>query len=71
MGDRAIPDNETIKTLESLGATINFIDIWLTLLRENFNARCDAYINAIKVMLRKYLKLLKYHLLLRKKSINS
>ena len=52
IGDRAIPDDATIKTLEELGATINFIDIWLKLLRENFDARCEAYINAMKVMFR-------------------
>ena len=50
IGDREIPDNATTKTLESLGATINFIDIWLKLLRANFNAICDAYINAMKDM---------------------
>ena len=51
-GDRSIPDNATTKTLESLGPTINFIDIWLKLFRENFNARCDAYINAMKGIFR-------------------
>ena len=35
IGDREITDDATIKTLEALGATINFIDIWLKLLREN------------------------------------
>ena len=53
IGDRAIPDDATIKTLEELGATINFIGIWLKLLRENFDARCEAYINAMKVMFMK------------------
>ena len=50
IGDRAITDDATIKTLEALGATINFIDIWLKLLRESFDARCEAYINAMKLM---------------------
>ena len=53
IGDRAIPDDATIKTLEELGATINFIDIWLKLLRANFEARCEAYINAMKLVFRK------------------
>ena len=53
IGYRAIPYNLTTKTLEALGATFIFIFIWLKLIRENFNARCDAYINAMKVMLRK------------------
>ena len=33
-----------------MGANINFIDIWLKLLCENFDARCEAYINTMKVM---------------------
>ena len=32
IGDRVIPDNATTKTLEELGATIDFIYIWLKLL---------------------------------------
>ena len=51
IGDREIPNEKTIKTLETLDATFNFIDIWLKLLRANFDARCDAYINAMKLML--------------------
>ena len=50
--DRSIPDNVTTKALEALGATINFIDIWLKLFLRKFNARCDAYINAMKDMLK-------------------
>ena len=38
IGDRAIPNDATIKTLEELGAIFNFIDIWLKLLRENYCA---------------------------------
>ena len=53
IGDGSIPDDATIKTLEALCATINCIGIWLKLLRENFGARCAAYINAMKVMFRK------------------
>ena len=50
IGDRSITDNATTKPLEALGDTINFIDIWLKLFCENYNARCDAYINAMKDM---------------------
>ena len=39
IGDRSIPDNAATEALESLGATINFIDIWLKLFLENYNAR--------------------------------
>ena len=52
IGDMAITDNASTKILEELGATINFIDIWLKLLRESYDARCEAYINAMKVMFR-------------------
>ena len=52
IGDKAVPNDATIKTLETLGATFNFIDIWLKLLRKHFDARCEAYINAMKVMFR-------------------
>ena len=53
IGDMAIPDFSTIKTLEALCVNINFFDIWLKLLRETFGARCEAYINAMKLMFRK------------------
>ena len=36
IGDREIPNDATIKTLEALGATFDFFDIWLRLLREKF-----------------------------------
>ena len=44
IGDRLIPDNAKIKSLEALGATINFIDVWLKLFPGNYKARCDSYI---------------------------
>ena len=50
IGDSSITDNATTKTLEELGATINFIDIWLKLFHDNFNASCDSYINDMKDM---------------------
>ena len=50
IGDTSIPDDTTPKALEALGTTINLIDIWLKLILENYNARCDAYINAMKDM---------------------
>ena len=53
IGDRAIPNDATIKTLEALGATFNFIDIWLKLLRENYCALSESYINAMKEMFMK------------------
>ena len=50
IGDIEIPNDATMKTLESLGATFNFIDIWLKLLRENYCARSESYINDMKEM---------------------
>ena len=50
LGDRSMPKYATLKALTALGATLNFIDIWLKLFRGNFNSRCDAYINAMKSM---------------------
>ena len=35
-GGRAIPKNETTAALESLGATLNFIDFWLKLFHNNY-----------------------------------
>ena len=48
IGDRWIPKNATTQALRLLGATINFIDIWLKLFVENYDIRCVAYINAMK-----------------------
>ena len=48
--DRSIPKNATTEGLESLGATINFIDKWLKLFEENYDARFVAYITAMKEM---------------------
>ena len=41
IGDREIPNDATIKTLKVLCDTIDFIDIWLKLLRENCCARSE------------------------------
>ena len=71
IGDRAIPDNVTTKTLEALGATINFTDIWLKCFRENFNARCDAYINAMKDIFKKIPQTIKISLTPKQKVQNS
>ena len=50
LGDRSITKYATTKELTSLGATVNFIDIWLKLFLDNYSARCDAYVNATKEM---------------------
>ena len=38
----------TTESLEALGDTINFIEIWLKLLDENYDAIRVAYITAMK-----------------------
>ena len=38
-----LPTNSTTKALESLGATIYFIDCWLKLLEHNSIERCHFY----------------------------
>ena len=48
--DRLIPKNETTEALEALCTTLNFIDIWLKLLEENYDAIRVAYITAMKYM---------------------
>ena len=53
LGDRSIPKDATPESLGALGATINFIDIWLKLFLENYDARCVAYINAMQQMFKK------------------
>ena len=53
IGDRSITKDETTKELKVLGATINFIDIWLKLFLDNYEARFEAYTNAMKEMFNK------------------
>ena len=43
IGDIVIPNDATIKALKSLGATFNFIDIWLHNFCENYFARSESY----------------------------
>ena len=50
IGGRSIPKNATTEALKSLGATLNFIDVWIKLFLENYDARCIAYINDMREM---------------------
>ena len=50
IGDRPIHKNATIEALEALGATLNFIDIWLKLLDHNYDVKREVYIAAMKEM---------------------
>ena len=42
----------TTESLEALGSTLNFIDICLKLLEDNYYARYVAYITSMKEMLK-------------------
>ena len=50
IGNRLLPKHVTTEALESLSDTLNFIDIWLKLLDENYDARRVDYITAMKEM---------------------
>ena len=50
IGDISIPNDATVKELKSLGATFNFIDIWLKFLRTNYCARSESYRIAMEEM---------------------
>ena len=39
IGDRPIPKKTTTESLEALGVTFNFIDVWIKLLYNNYEAR--------------------------------
>ena len=50
IGDRLIHKNVITEALEEMGATLNFIEIWLKLLDKNYGARRVAYITSMKEM---------------------
>ena len=50
IGNRIMPKNVTIEALEALGVILNFINIWLKLFDENYDARHVAYITYMKDM---------------------
>ena len=43
IGDRVIPNDATVKELKSLGATFNFIDIWIHNFCENYFHQGESY----------------------------
>ena len=43
IGDRVIPNDATVKALKSLGATFNFIDIWIHNFHDNYFDRSESY----------------------------
>ena len=61
LGDREIPKGATVKALSSLGATFNFIDIWLHNFCHNYFARSEYYRVAKVEMFKMIPKMLKSH----------
>ena len=51
--DRAILKYATVKALNSLGATFNFIDIWLHNFRQNYFERSVSYTATMVEMFKK------------------
>ena len=51
--DILIPKNSTTESLEALGDTLNFIDIWLKLLEGNYEIRSGMYNKSMKEKLKK------------------
>ena len=43
IGYRLIPNDATVKSFKLLGATFNFIDIWLHNFRDNYFDRSESY----------------------------
>ena len=52
IGDREIPKDATVKALNSLDDTFNFIDIWLNNFRHNYFAWSESYTVAMDEMIR-------------------
>ena len=42
IGDRVIPNDATVNTLKSTGATFNFIDTWLRNFRVKYFSRSES-----------------------------
>ena len=54
-GGRAIPKNATLAELQSLGATLNFIDFWLKNFQHNYQVRLMIYHEAMIKMFKQIL----------------
>ena len=60
-GDRENQNDATVKALRSVGATFNFIDIWIHNFRDNYFDQSESYIAAMVKMFKRYLKMLENH----------
>ena len=50
LGDKVIPKDATVKALNSLGATFNFIDIWLHNFCHTYFDQSESYTSAMVKM---------------------
>ena len=67
LGDSSITKDTKTKSLTELGATLNFIDLWLKLFIGDYSARCDEYVNAMKEMFKQIHLTIKKALTLKQK----
>ena len=67
IGNRVIPNDATVKALKSLGATFNFIDIWIHNFRDNILIKMSLIQLQWSRCSKRYLKMLKCHQLQEKK----
>ena len=61
-GGRSISKNAASEALETMGATLNFIDCWLKLFHHNYEERYMMYHEATKICSKKYQQWNKNHL---------
>ena len=67
IGYRILSKHVTTEALEALGASLNFIEIWIELLDNNYDAICVAYSTDMKEMFKKIPTTVTKSLNLRKK----
>ena len=70
IGDRLIPKNATTEALESLGATLNFIYVWLKPFEANYEVRSVIYNKAMKQMFKQIPTTIYKPISAKEKSIN-
>ena len=68
IGDRVIPNDATVKALKLLGATFNFIDIWLHNFCDNYFDRSESYRVAMVKMIKTIPKIVEKPLTPREKN---
>ena len=70
IGGTSIPKNATTEALKALGGTLNFIDIWLKMFDDNYDARCVAFITYMEEMFKQISQTMSKPLTPKKRSRN-